>query len=152
MRVAFSVDLSLHEEGRIQKMQVILSEADLESAPAAIQEWIIQKLKGSDVKVEASETTGVPKNVSKAKKEKAVDATAKEPAKVVEEPDPFGDDPVSSKPVTHDDVRVAGMNFVKTVADGKTKLLAALAKVGAANIKECPQDKLADLLAMLTVA
>lgn len=155
MRVAWSVDMSLTKEERVQEMQVILNESDLESAPVAVQEWIMSTLKKGSVSVEAPASTGVPKNVNKAKKEKAVDATTKEAVKETkpaeEEVDPFGDS-APAKAVTHEDVRAAGMHFVKTVPDGKNKLLAALAKVGAPNIKECPQDKLADLLTLLTVS
>lgn len=151
MRVAWSVDLSLPKERRVEDMQIIINEDELASAPEAVRKWVIDTLMNSRTTFEAPEGTGVPKNVSKAKKDKAIDATTKEATKPVEI-DPFGDELVSTKPVTHDDVRAAGMNFVKTAPDGKAKLLAALVKVGAANIKECPADKLAELLAMLTVA
>lgn len=149
MHVAWLVEVALQKEKRSEVMQIIISENELETAPEAVQSWVMAMFAKGGIKVEAPDGTGVPKNVSKAKKDKAVDAKPTETAKP--ELDIFGD-PIEAKPVTHEDIRAAGMQFVKATPDGKDKFLKILAKVGAGNIKDVPVDKLAELLAMLAVA
>jgi len=131
-------------------MQITIDVNEMSKAPEAVKAWFASIIgvpsTVTNVTVEAPDSTAVPKNAAKAKKDKAIEA----PVKAAEpDLDLFGEEP--AKPVTLDDVRTAAMDVVKNSEDGNKKVLACLTKVGAKNFKECPTEKLAELLAMLSV-
>jgi len=134
----------------IPVMQIVIDEIEIKKAPEAVRAWITSVIgipsTVTNVTVEAPDSTAVPKNVAKAKKDKAIEAPVKD---AEAELDLFGEEP--AKPVTLDDVRTAAMAVVKKSEDGNKKVLACLTKVGAKNFKECPTEKLAELLAMLSL-
>jgi len=131
-------------------MQITIDVNEMSKAPETVKAWFASIIgvpsTVTNVTVEAPDSTAVPKNAAKAKKDKAIEA----PVKAAEpDLDLFGEE--SAKPVTLDDVRTAAMDVVKNSEDGNKKVLACLTKVGAKNFKECPTEKLAELLAMLSV-
>ena len=132
-------------------MRIILDQADIEAAPQEVRNWLasVSGIGGAAVATEKVEKP-------KAEKPKAEKVEKPKAAPKDEMADLFGDSPApepkKTEPPTLEEVRAKAMALCKSSEGGQAKLLECLKKVGASNIKECPTEKLAELLALIAVA
>ena len=110
-------------------MQVLIDLTDLQSAPENVRKWLVEKMTGhSSPEPETPETPETPEP-SKAKSSKAKSSKAKRPTKK--------------------EVLAKAKELIDLA--GEEALVEALAKLEISRVSECPDDKLADLLAEIAV-
>jgi hypothetical protein len=74
------------------------------------------------------------------------------PETTVDAPETSTDAPAeTAKAVTREEVLKAAEAYLKSSKDGPSKMAKLLQKIGAARVREIPEEKLADFLALLAV-
>lgn len=136
-------------------MEITLSHSDLQDAPDEVLHWLICRGRT----IEPASFVDVPTPTPAAPEAKPKTAPTTKPAtaeSIVEAgveipqandtpPDLFGE----PDPPNMNDVLKAAVSFME--AKGEGELQAVLKKVGVARVRECPPEKLAALLAEISV-
>ncbi|QEF98180.1 hypothetical protein Mal15_22280 [Stieleria maiorica] len=110
-------------------MQIVLTSSEIAEAPGPVRKWIADKI---GLPALGTEPKTTPKANGKRKRE--------EPA------DP---EPEEINPPTMDELLEAASSLLEQ--KGTPTLKKVLAKVGIERVKECPEDKYAELLAEIAV-
>lgn len=107
-------------------MQIIVSPEDIQQAPDAVQAWLNDQLFGGQ------------QSVSAAHQARPIEG---KPTKVEAAPDP----PIPSA----DELLETAVSLIES--KGEDTLAKVLEKVGVRRVKECPEDKRAELLAEIAI-
>lgn len=106
-----------------------------------------------DKPAEEPKATRTRKKAEKPEPETTVEEPAPETAPDVPETTETTADSIAepSKAVTREEVLKAAEAYLKSSKDGPSKMAKLLQKIGAARVREIPEEKLADFLALLAV-
>jgi hypothetical protein len=120
-------------------MQIVLSAEDFQDAPESVHSWLSGRLGFSVAPVTVDVTESV--EVVEAVNDSEATTTKAKPKTKKDEPKPEPPDPAV--------VLKKAIELVN--AKGEDVLAEVLKNVGIARVRECPEDKLADLLAEIAV-
>ena len=113
-------------------MLLTFTTEDIKNAPEAVRDWVESQITGFDNKPEKPSVI----ERAKAKKER------KGKSEVVETP---SEESPKDEPPKMSDVVEAAVNLIES--EGEDALAEVLKKLGLARVKECPDERLAELLA-----
>lgn len=114
-----------------------LTKEEISNAPAEVQSWI----------AEALGLTAAPQRITTPAGDRSR-LLQESPAESKADPEPAEQE----APPSMEDVLNQARVFMKTKEDGKAKFKAILDEMGLSRAKECPEDRLAELLSKVAVA